>query len=346
MKTWQLFSVLALFGGTLVAQNPTPKASIPDGLMKKEGSSYHWPVWYYNNARVQYLFSSKLIGATAPKVLQGFYIRPNGSSGTGLAKKVDIEVQMSSKGVKVNNPNLKAWTNHGTDLQTVIKKRTFNYPSYNKPSTPPHKWLLNFKFDKPFVRTGADLAVDFKGFVPTTQTSYWYADCEYFGTDRGTVRNYGTGCPSSYTQYGGYFYVGASSAAYSYGYSRASGDVIVAWVGATKLGVKIPGTSCTLYAPFNLLHPIPVKTTRSNGYARFTWGKIPAALAGKTAYFQMGGLNHGVLKLSRGMEVKVGTGKSGGGMAIYGYAFGTRSYDPNKDAPQFNYQVVPVLGVY
>ncbi len=346
MRTWKIVSALALLSGTLLAQNPAPKASIPDGLLKKEGSSSHWPVWNYNNARVQYLYSSKLIGATTPKVMLGFWVRPNGTAGTGKAKKVDIEVQMSSKGVKVKNPNLKAWTNHGTDLQTVIKKRTFNYPAYTKPATPPHKWMLNFKFDKPFVRTGADLAVDFKGFVSATQSLYWYADCEYYGTDRGRVTYFGTGCPTSFYEYGGNFYVGATSSAYTYGYSRASGDVLVAWVGATKIGVKIPGTSCTLYTPFNLLHPVPVKTTSSSGYARFTWGKIPAALAGKTAYFQMGGLNNGSLKLSRAIGVKVGTGQAGGGMAIYGYAFGSRSYDPNKSAPQYNYAVVPVLGAY
>lgn len=346
MKQWKSLITLALLGGAVFAQSPAPKATIPDGFMKKEGSSNHWPVWRYNNARVQYLYSSQLIGTTAPKVILGFYVRPNGSFGTGIAKKVAVEVLMSSKGVKIKNPNLKVWTNHGTDLQTVIKKRTFNYPAYTKPTTSPHKWMLNFKLDKPFVRLGADLAVDFKGFVSATENKYWYADCQYYGPDRGTVNYYGTGCPTNYYQYANGFFVGANFPAFTDGYSRAKGDVIVAWVGASRIAVKVPGTSCTLYTPINLLHPVPVKTSSISGYARFTWGIMPVSLAGKTAYFQMGGLNNGKLKLSRGIKVIVGTGQSGGGIAIYGYASGSSSFDPNKSAPLYNYSVVPVLGVY
>jgi hypothetical protein len=228
-----------------------------------------------------------------------------------LQKKVDVELQLSSKGVKVLRPNLKAWTNHGVDLRTVIKKRTFNFPAYKPPKASPHNWNLNFKFDRPFVRVGADLAVDFKGFVSVTDSNYWYADCKFLGFDRGLVLPFKAGCPSSFSQFGFNLYVGAPGVAYTVGNSLAAGELI-SWGGATKLQIRIPGTSCILFTPLTLVHPIPVKTSDRFGTARFTWGKIPSSLAGKTLYFQIGGIGKAGLKLSKGLQIRMGAGVSGG----------------------------------
>ncbi len=347
MKTFIILSTLTLLGHSLSAQNPSPKATIPAFFLTAEGSSHHWPVWRYNNARVQYLYPKALVGVFTPRVILGFYARPDHFYGPGVAKKVTVEIQMSSKGVKVQRPNLMAWTNHGTDRRIVFKKKTVNFPPYQRVSKPPQKWTLQFKFDRPFVRLGQDLLVDLKGFTAQTDSRVWYVDAQLYGAqDKGFALSYGNGCPKNFPIRVGDFYAGANVPAYSFGYFGAKGDLILAWVGGSKIAAKIPGTSCSLYSPVQFLHPSPVRTKSSAGYAYFTWGKIPFALGGNKLFLQMGGFSQGKLKFSQGLEIHVGTGATKGGLSIYGYATLSQNFNPDRDAPQYYYTVVPILGLY
>ena len=347
MRRSLFLMLFVLISSFLSAQNPSPKATIPSSYLRSEGSSHHWPVWRYNNSRVQYLYPKPLLGVKTPKILFGFYVRPDSFFGPGTAKKVVVEIQISSKGVKVHRPNLMAWSNHGTDRQSVIKKKLFNFPAYKRTSFPPQPWSLQFKFFRPFVRLGPDLLVDIKGFTPKTESKVWYVDAQlYGGQDKGYSLRYGQGCPKNFKTAIGNFYAGARFPAYTYGYFGAKGDLLLAWIGSKKIAARIPGSSCSIYTPFQFFHPVPVKTSDRSGYARFTWGKIPFALGGKKLYSQIGGISQGGPKFSRGIEIQIGTGATKGGLAIYGYATATQPFNPDKDLPQFFYTVVPILGVF
>ena len=332
MKTLLGISMLAV-SAPLFAQGST----LPAGLLKTEGNSSHWTPFRYQNSRNQTLYSAKATGWTATKVINSLFLRGD-SKRTAPAFKCDIMVELSSKGVDVKNawanPNL----NHGTDRKVFMKKKAYNIPALTG-TTGPNAWVVELKGDAPFIAVARTLCVDQRTYAAKTQRNdTWYVDCQYkagvsSGT-RGKYVSYGTGCPTNFYNYNSGLNVGETFR--QYGYSRAVGDVHVAWIGAGRTAVSIGG-GCSIYTAAIVFHPQAVKTTSTSGYANFLWTPVPAALNGKKINCQQAAFDSKFkLKFSRGTEVTFGNYKTVYEQrVVYAYASGTTAYDPDKDNLRF-----------
>ena len=335
MRKSLTLSAFALITAGLAAQTST---TIPTGFDKKEGRRGAHALLRYTPARQQAFYSPKATGWTGAKIIKSLWLRPDSSYyKSGPAFKCDIMVEVSSKNI-ITSPldSDSDWNkNHGTDKKVFMKRKTYSIPAYTKPATPPNKWMVELKGDAPFVNINKQLCVDTRVYTKTTQSNaYWYVDGDYnyasSGT-RGFYRTYGVPCnPSNFYNYSTGYNVGSTFRTYCY--TRNSGDLVLAWLGTKKLGVSIGG-GCTLYTDVALLHPVPVKTTSTSGYANFVWGKVPASAKGVKVYSQHAAITPKLaLRWSRGNEITIGDYQTTYEIfGVYAYAYGSRTFNPDKD---------------
>lgn len=339
-KILSLCSVVAL-SATVSAQTSSPAKTIPTGYLKTSGNYYQWGAFRYSQGRHQSLYSPTAAGTTTgPIVLTNLWLRPDENTKNLKAFVREWEVVVSSKGAKWKAPAKTSFAgNHGTDKVVFMKRKKFNLPAVGASAGNPAPWAASLKGDKPFVvLKGEGMVIDVKSYSKTYDYLGWYADAvNDASTDYGRYTSLNSGCPTTFYHYSGYYYVGATSPWYTYGYTRGSGDVAFTWLGAKKTNIKIT-SACTLFTLPLVVHPKVVKTTSTSGSTysnRWQWGKIPASMGGKTLISQMAAVTpKGQLKLSRGIEVTFGKGKvtPKGMKVIYGYGSG---YNPDSAAPKY-----------
>ena len=285
-------SVSLLLGGAILAQSTFV---VPPGYATKEGGSYHWMVGRYTLGRAQQVIPKKFLPSN-PLVIKSFKMRRDGTRTTAYeAHKIDIEVYMS------NNPNTDPPTgysmvfesNHGPDKTKVMNKKTINWPAEPKPTNPPAPFKILFPFDKPFSFKAKALVIDWiltRNSASPKKYYYWYVDAVYHGwysngPKTNTPVTKGTGCPTNYSNYGYYPYVGGRL--WLYGYSRVNkkklpGFMIIGSNDKTYGGINLPFDLTPLGAPGCKLY-IDVVTTfasftdpqSSTGYIFFRMGCIP-----------------------------------------------------------------------
>lgn len=351
MQRHFLIAGISLLASGIGAQTTAPTATIPTGFLKTEGSTQHHPAWYYQNGRAQYVYSPEAAGTqSAAYAIKDLWVRGNGTSSSGVANSKDMEISISSKGVPYAKVDTATWNNHGTDLKVFFKKKSVSFPAWTGTSTSPRPFSVHFKGDVPVLALkGEGLNIDVKAYATSTQTTNWYPDANSKGTS-GSYTSIGTGCPTNFYHYSSYHYVGASSDWYTYGYTRATGDLAVQWLGTKQVNASLGsfgGAACTLYVLPEFLHAVPVKTTATTGYAKFIWGKIPTFLANKSLFSQMAAFDATLqLKASRGIRVDfgAGTGSQVPVRTVYNYASGTYTFDPDKDAPRYNATTGVIFG--
>ncbi len=357
MKRFAPFAAVLITAGLASSQTVTVRETLPAGFKTTEGNSSHHPGWRYTNARSLSLINPKNVAPTI-KLIRGLRVRPNGSPYSGtVARTVSIEVAMSDKGVVTVEPYYSTWSKHyGTNRTIVMAKKTINYPAVAKTTTPPHSWTksINLPFDKPWVRTGAatdGICIDCKFYTKTTEGKNWYADAAYV-SKFGTSSIIGAGCPTtSHTSYVGGGYLGSSTGFYSYGYTRAAGDFALAFLGTKQIRIPIPPfTGCYLWTIPVLFHPKVMKTSGASGYTgRFYWGKVRPSWVGARVISQ-------IVAFSATAKVKALTAvrfEIGGGStakytqaSVYGYALGSRTFNPDTSQARFFAPTVAIFGVY
>ncbi len=334
MRKSLTLSAFALITVGLAAQSTT----IPTGFDKKEGRRGVHALFRYTPARQQSFYLPKATGWTGAKVIKSLWMRADGTWSKGPAFKCSIMVELSSKGI-ITSPldSDSDWNkNNGTNKVVFMKKKAYSIPAFTKPTTPPHPWMVELKGDAPFVNVDKQLCVDTRVYTASTQSNaWWYVDGDYSYASSGTrgfYRTYGTPCnPSIFYNYATGYNV--DSTFRTYGYTRNVGDIVLAWLGTKKLALSIGG-GCSLYTNVALLHPTPVKTTSTSGYANFTWGKVPASAKGVKVYNQMAAITKTLtLRWSRGTEITIGDYKTVyDEFGVYAYAIGTRTFNPDKDS--------------
>ncbi len=333
MRKSLTLSAFALITAGLVAQSTT----IPTGFDKKEGRSGAHALFRYTPARQQSFYSPKATGWTGAKVIKSLWLRADGIWSKGPAFKCSIMVELSSKGI-ITNPQVSDsdWNkNNGSNKVVFMKKKAYNIPAFTKPTTPPHPWMIELKGDAPFVNVDKQLCVDTRVYTATTMSNpYWYVDGEYQNATTGTSGRYvtyGKPCnPTTFYNYATGYNTG--SLFRTYGYTRNSGDIVLAWLGSKKLALSVGG-GCSIYTNIVLLHPTPVKTTSTSGYANFTWGTVPNSAKGLKVYNQMAAITKTLtLRWSRGTEITIGDRKTTYDVfGVYAYASGSRKFNPDKD---------------
>ncbi len=357
MRNLSLLTAAMVLAGTAASQTVTVNETLPAGFKAKEANSSHHPGWRYTNARSLTLINPKNVASTI-KVVKGLRVRPNGTSYSPMvARTVSIEVAMSDKGVVTKEPYYSDWSKHyGTNRTVVMAKKTINYPAVAKTTTPPHPWTksINLPFDKPWVRTGAatdGVCIDCKFYTKATESKYWYADAAYI-SKYGTGTVIGTGCPTTmHYSYASGGYLGSSTGFYSYGYTRAAGDFAVAFLGTKQVKIPIPGfTGCYFWTLPVLIHPQVKKTIGSTGYTnRFVWGTVQASWVGAKVISQIIAFTTTAkVKALRAYGYQIGGGPNSkyDQATVYGYALGSRTFNPDTSTALYYSPSVAVFGVY
>ncbi len=357
MKKLSLLTAIIILAGSATSQTVTVYETLPAGYKAKEANSSHHPGWRYTNARSLTLINPRSV-ASRIKVVKGLRVRPNGTSYSPMvARTVSIEVAMSDKGVVTVEPYYKSWSKHyGTNRTIVMVKKTINYPAVAKMASPPHPWnkSIDLPFDKPWIRTGAatdGICIDCKFFTTTTESKYWYADADYI-SKFGFGYTIGTGCPTTiHYGYAGGGYLGSSTGFYSYGYTRAAGDFALAFLGMKQVKIPIPGfPGCHLWTIPALFHPQVMKTSGTSGYTgRFYWGAVQPSWVGAKVISQIVAFTTTAkVKALRANGYQIGGGRNAkqDQATLYGYAFGTRPFNPDTSGAVYYSPAVAIFGVY
>ncbi len=343
MKTTLSLCSIITLTAAVSAQTSVPKATVPVGYVTKIGGSANDATAFrYANARTQNIYSPASAGRlTSTKLITDLWVRPN--EWVFFLKPLqshsyDIEIVTSSKGSKWKTPTTKSFSaNHGTDKKVFFKRAKINFPAIkggNSRTVRP--WSIHFKGNAPMVAAkGEGLVIDVKAYNKTTADRYWNVDAIMMaGVDKGGYKSLGSGCPTKFLNWSREHYVGAPKPWLVYTSTQNSGDLAVNFLGAVKIALKVT-PSCTLYTIPIIVHPSPVTSGGSLGYAGFTWGKIPVAMGGQKLVSQMGAITpKGALKLSGGIEVTFGKGKQvSPNFLVTGHAWKTKAFDPDKSAP-------------
>ncbi len=332
MRVFSSLAAAGLIASMAISQTMT---TVPAGLEKTEGNSYHWATLYYTNSRIQNIYGAKATGFKGPKVIKSISLRPD-EKPIGKAFSAKMQVWLSSNGVAVRPVLYADWNmQHGKDKVVFMAKKTVNIPAVTG-STGPVPFHVTLKGDKPFVAIKPELCIDVAVYTPTsTKAVGTYVDANYSktGTSGGSL-TYGTPCnPTNFYNYARGFNEGNTLEVY--GYSRNVGDFVFCWVGAGRANITLPWTGCTLYSKPIIMHPVPVKTTATSGLALFNWGKVPAGMKGVKVTSQMAAVDaKGTFRWSRGLEIKIGD-QSWDYQSLYNYALGSITFNPDKDLGKY-----------
>jgi hypothetical protein len=341
-KALSLCTVITLTAA-ISAQTSLPKATIPVGYVTKIGSSAHDSTAFrYANGRTQNIYAPSAAGRlTSSKLISDLWVRPNEwvfFLKPLQAHSYDVEIVVSSKGSKWKTPTTKSFAaNHGTDKKVFFKRARINFPAVKGGSSRTVRpWSIHFKGNAPIVAMkGEGFVIDVKTYNKTTADNYWNVDAIMAtGVDKGSYQSLGAGCPTKFLGWSRDHYVGAPKPWLVYTSTQSSGDLALNFLGAVKIALKVT-PSCTLYTIPVIVHPAPVTSGGSLGYAGFIWGKVPASMGGKKLVSQMAAITpKGQLKLSGGIQVTFGNGKQTSPyFLVSGHAWRTRAFDPDKSAP-------------
>ena len=336
-----------LIAVSALAQAPTQ--TIPSGHLSLEGNSRHHVGWRYRGARGLYLYSPQAAGTTsAGYVLTELWVRGDGPTNAAYSQSLDVQLSLSSLGVTAwGQPSLTSFdVHHGTDRRIFAPRQSVSFPGWSSASPGPRPFSLRLKGSAPFVvRPGSALCVDLQFFASSTQSVVSYADA-VLSSRYGSSFPAGTAAtPSNFNHYATGHYVGAQDF-YLYGYCRTPGELAVQWFGSAPAAQIVPGVG-TLHTLPVAFYPGAVLSTGSNGRVQFSYGTPPPGTQGAVLYSQIASFGaQGQLRLSHGLKVQLGVGSAGRPdcSCVYGYASGTRSFDPVLSKPMYSANVGLVLG--
>ena len=340
-------SIAALMAASVPAQTVV---TIPQGYANKEGGrSRHVPLRYLP-ARIQCAYAANATGWTGPKVINELWTRADSTGYLTTGFSADFQIWLSGKGIDPTASAMDFALNHGEDKVLWMAKKTYNVKAFTQnPGLAP--FSLQLKGDRPFVALNNTLLVDWATYSATNQanTNYYVDATTLSGTasgTKGTATPYGTGCnPSTFTAHAHGLNEGEQLT--TFGFSQNAGDLVLAFIGTAKANLNLGG-GCTLLTTPALIHWAPSKMKAADSSAHAIWGPVPQGMKGTKLYAQMVAFDSSFKgwRFSNGLDITIGDYKSNYPFTCghkYGYASGTSSFNPDKDAPRYGWEGTAII---
>lgn len=175
------------FGTGCQGTGGNPGVVLPSAYVSKMGNSNNIYGVAYANQRYQQVYAGSQVGGV--RVFTGHALRMRNAVYTGPSQTLEIKLSSTSYSPSTLTTTFK--TNITSTQTTVFKKKTYKYPNMVS-NTNPAKFLIRFKWDKPFIWTakkGQNLLIEVLN--SSSASGRYYADAA--SADSNVARLWGTG---------------------------------------------------------------------------------------------------------------------------------------------------------